>query len=647
MASNPRCSRPMFGDFSVEESQRLFGSRPETVTFPRSFAKDSSSAELASQLSDASLSRSDTAVQIEEKAHGNGNAVESHKAGPTSTGTVKVAERQKIDVATVSSNNASTAGNPEPASATTPEDKKAGTPPKAAWGQKKSFASLFKEHESNGIVIKLPSKPPSFNGATTHHQPTPAEHHKRPAKLPERVSVSDDSVVPSLIEFFSGRELRKHSKVLELRGLINRGNKCYMASVLQALLNCTPLSNLLHDLADVLAVHTRPRSSTPVLDAMAAFVKQFESVATPPGTPGARRPSAGKSSVDGFSVVERKGGRKKSAAPEIAIGKPFEPTGIYSIVAQINSQLVEGMQEDAEEFLSALLNRLHEEIGSVLQFNSSGSNTPAHGAAAAAAATAAASQARETKAQVAATMMMASRQPQQQQTASEDASEWEQVSGGRKNKSAVTRAMTLSSSPVSAMFCGEMRSAVSCPGAKHSATLQPFMCLPLDIHGDEVRTVQDALHLFGRKEKLEGYLSKDTRKEVDAVRRSTLSRVPPVLILHLKRFMYNAEGGSQKLHKFVKFGFKLTLGKELLAPTVQSCSVATMQYSLIAVINHHGKTAQNGHYSTDVRHKRSASWVRCDDSVVKPISDGQVMNYPTNKTPYILFFTRDAVPSQA
>jgi ubiquitin carboxyl-terminal hydrolase 10 len=49
--------------------------------------------------------------------------------------------------------------------------------------------------------------------------------------------------------------------------------------------------------------------------------------------------------------------------------------------------------------------------------------------------------------------------------------------------------------------------------------------------------------------------------QVEASRRFFLEELPPVLILHLKCFVYDSKGGSQKLTKFVSFTENLEITK--------------------------------------------------------------------------------------
>lgn len=48
--------------------------------------------------------------------------------------------------------------------------------------------------------------------------------------------------------------------------------------------------------------------------------------------------------------------------------------------------------------------------------------------------------------------------------------------------------------------------------------------------------------------------------QVDISRRVTLERLPKVLILHLKRFIYS-KSGSQKLTKVIDYPLELNIGK--------------------------------------------------------------------------------------
>ena len=49
--------------------------------------------------------------------------------------------------------------------------------------------------------------------------------------------------------------------------------------------------------------------------------------------------------------------------------------------------------------------------------------------------------------------------------------------------------------------------------------------------------------------------------QVEVSRRVTLEKLPPVLVLHLKRFVYEKTGGCQKLIKNIEYPVDLEISK--------------------------------------------------------------------------------------
>jgi ubiquitin carboxyl-terminal hydrolase 10 len=88
-----------------------------------------------------------------------------------------------------------------------------------------------------------------------------------------------------------------------------------------------------------------------------------------------------------------------------------------------------------------------------------------------------------------------------------------------------------------------------------SATLQPFFALQLDIQSPRVQSVVDALRENFSSEQLEGGgsisscqlqqgSSTDQQQLSSPVLTLSLEELPPVLILHLKRMLYDGSTGD-------------------------------------------------------------------------------------------------------
>jgi ubiquitin carboxyl-terminal hydrolase 10 len=100
--------------------------------------------------------------------------------------------------------------------------------------------------------------------------------------------------------------------------------------------------------------------------------------------------------------------------------------------------------------------------------------------------------------------------------------------------------------------------------------------------------------------------------KVEATKQVFIESLPPILILHLKRFIYDARAGVSKSHKIISYGTELEIPKECIAPSRRT-HVDKRRYRLTGVVFHHGKTASGGHYSVCCR-QNNGRWVNIDDT---------------------------------
>ncbi|XP_071761439.1 ubiquitin carboxyl-terminal hydrolase 10 isoform X3 [Centroberyx gerrardi] len=463
----------------------------------------------------------------------------------------------------------------------------------------KSWASLF--HNSK----PLPGGPQAFvevKNVVEVVAPSPAMP-EQPEKVGEvkdsPVHVSEDPMAPKLAGKLIENVKLIHKPVsLQPRGLINKGNWCYINATLQALIACPPMYHLMKSIP----LHNemqRPCTSTPMIDNFVRLVNEFNNMPVP---------SKAKQQAAGDKIMK-----------DIRPGVPFEPTYIYRLLTLIKSSLSEkGRQEDAEEYLGFTLNGLHEEMLALKKIISP----------------------QEEKAPT-------PNGPEAQPGVEEDAAdkeeegsedEWEQV--GPRNKTSITRQADFVRTPITDIFGGHIRSVVYQQNSKESATLQPFFTLQLDIQSEKIRTVQEALETLVARESVQGYTSK-TKQEIEISRRVTLEELPPVLVLHLKRFVFEKTGGCQKLIKNIDYPVDLEISKDLLSSGVRSKVVKGQRtYRLFAVVYHHGNSATGGHYTTDVFHIGLNGWLRIDDQTVRVINQYQVVKQTAERTAYLLYYRR-------
>lgn len=265
-----------------------------------------------------------------------------------------------------------------------------------------------------------------------------------------------------------------------------------------------------------------------------------------------------------------------------------------------------GHQQDAQEFLGFLLEGLHDECAQVMRA------APA------------------STASTAPNSSLPSPTSSRATDPLEGGDGWLEV--GPRQRSAVTRSSGHSHtlSPVTKIFGGQLRSELRVPGNKNSVTLEPYQPLQLDIGSPEVRNIIDALKGLTRPEVLHGDFNSPHGKDVRATKQVFIESVPPVLILHLKRFQFDAEGygGTVKIWKKVGYPLEFEFPREVLSRQTRNGILADNagppRYRLIAVVYHHGKNASGGHYTVDVRRQDGREWIRIDDTVIRRVRDEDV-----------------------
>ncbi|KAM5452146.1 putative ubiquitinyl hydrolase 1 [Microsporum audouinii] len=380
---------------------------------------------------------------------------------------------------------------------------------------------------------------------------------------------------------------------LEPRGLVNTGNMCYMNSILQVLIFCVPFYEFLDQIGRR-AAHSF-KSDSPLVDAMIMFLREFRV-------------------IDAASSVEKLRLRLKQNELE-EYGESFIPEYVYQVIRHLPRfrDMRRGHQQDAQEFLGFLLEELHEEClhatkNAIADKSdaSTSSDVDAHS------------------------------------IGDESTGDgWLEV--GHKQKASVTRSSGDGSgeSPITRIFSGKIRSEFRVPGNKNSVTLEPYQSLQLDIGSPQVNNIIDALKGLTKPETMHGDFQSSRGPKVNATKQVFIEHLPPVLVLHLKRFQYdNVTNGTQKIWKKIGYPLELEIPKEVFPPhrrnTLSAQNGSLPKYRLIGVIYHHGKSASGGHYTVEVRRQDGREWVRFDDTYIRRVRSEEVAYGGSEEDPKLL-----------
>ncbi|KAI8079963.1 uncharacterized protein BX664DRAFT_303113 [Halteromyces radiatus] len=186
------------------------------------------------------------------------------------------------------------------------------------------------------------------------------------------------------------------------------------------------------------------------------------------------------------------------------------------------------------------------------------------------------------------------------------------------------------------LFQGQYRSRLTCLSCKTtSTTYNAFMSLSLPIPSKRTKlsnsvSLYQCLDYFVKEEILEkadAWHCPKCKKLRKASKTLTLSRLPDVLLIHLKRFSFDGPFRN-KLETNVDFPTKnLDLSRYFPKSMIpQDCAPPTLNYDLYAVSNHYGSLT-GGHYTACVRNGYRGEWHNFDDTRFSVCDESKVKVY--------------------
>ncbi|KAI0306280.1 hypothetical protein B0F90DRAFT_1862706 [Multifurca ochricompacta] len=405
------------------------------------------------------------------------------------------------------------------------------------------------------------------------------------------------------------------------RGLVNSGNMCFANAVLQLLVYCLPFRKLFRELGRLMGQRGRGDSqesgggATPLVDATVRFLEEF--VHEDKKLPSTQQQQVGRNKT-----------REEEEKKEEGVDS-FIPTYVYDAMKEKKrfDNMRGGHQEDAEEFLGFYLDTLEEELLGLLA-----SISPSKPSSV--------------------TPKVEEREEEPQTSEG-----WTEV--GKRNKMMLTRAVKSVESPITRIFGGKFRSTLRVPHQRDSVIVEDWRSLQLDIQRDSVHTIQDALSHISQPQSVQIGPSGSN----EASQQVLIETLPPILVLHLKRFLYDTNSrGVVKIGKPVHFTPELEIPLDIMAPAARR-PTQPARYTLYGALYHHGVSAGGGHYTLDVLHPSrdgrdggsnrtnsntgaGESWLHIDDEKMNSVRPEDVFggngdgDNNDDRCAYLLFYRR-------
>lgn len=149
------------------------------------------------------------------------------------------------------------------------------------------------------------------------------------------------------------------------------------------------------------------------------------------------------------------------------------------------------------------------------------------------------------------------------------------------------------------LFYGQIKSTLKCTFCgEESATFDTFSNLSLDLPAVDIdrNHLSQCFNSYFLGERINGWNCPKCKTPRDAIKKCDISKLPPVLIIHLKRFSADTYSFRKKT---VYVDFPLTNLDMLpyVAPKERNVIANTTRaYNLYAISNHYG-TLESGHYT--------------------------------------------------
>ena len=183
------------------------------------------------------------------------------------------------------------------------------------------------------------------------------------------------------------------------------------------------------------------------------------------------------------------------------------------------------------------------------------------------------------------------------------------------------------------LFQGQFRSTITCQACGYrSVTFDAFMYLSVPLPPGSSRcSLENCIRMFTKEDFLTGdnkWVCVKCKQPRDACKRIEIWKLPPILLIHLKRFSFEGMW-REKRQNLVDFKGVLDMSSYVIGGAKPS-----QPYSLYAISNHYGNIA-GGHYTAYCLNPFKNKFYCFDDHEVRTVESNAIMS----SAAYLLFYT--------
>jgi len=170
--------------------------------------------------------------------------------------------------------------------------------------------------------------------------------------------------------------------------------------------------------------------------------------------------------------------------------------------------------------------------------------------------------------------------------------------------------------------------------AEREIEMDASLSKPVDEKNEDNVSLASCVDSFTTVEKLgpeDPWYCSRCKEFQQATKKFDLWKLPPILVVHLKRFSYKNRYWREKLETFVDY----PINEMDFSKFVQGPKDVPLVYDLYAVSNHFGSLG-GGHYVAYAKNKNDKKWYKFDDSSVTKTEESRVKT----SSAYVLFYMR-------